>query len=329
MRLRTWLIIALITLGLSGAFIVHRFLSTPAQPPLPVTMEIHPGDSAWEISLRLETHGVIDDARLFYLTAAATRKLRRLQAGTYVFSGNHLPREIMAVLFQGRTHQIKLTIPEGADLFMVADLASRTGIVSREEMLAAARAPETMAFFGIDAPSMEGFLYPDTYFISPNATPLEIMSRMVERFRDIYHPELTRQAQRLQLTRLEHIALASLIEKEAILNREKPIISSVFHNRLRRGMRLQSDPSAVYGLDGFHGRIRPKDLKRDTPYNTYLHAGLPRGPICNPGREAIVAAVQPSDTPYLYFVATGCGEHTFSASYREHRRAIRSRKNTR
>jgi len=315
-------ILVLLCLGALAFIHVWSFLRTPVAPPKPVTMNIEQGQSAWEISRALHSRGVVSRPLTFIAVAVLTGKARRLQAGLYVFEGNHAPMEVMDILFRGRTLRYKVTIPEGFTLFQVAQAVAKTGIISREAIIESAFDPATREFFQVDAPSMEGFLFPDTYFFAPNMTPLEIMARMVGRHRKAFTREMEEQAKRLGMSATEVITLASMIEKEAVAPQEKVLISSVFHNRLRKGMRLQSDPTAVYGIEGFSGRISPDDLQRDTPYNTYRHHGLPPGPICNPGTDSIRAALWPARTSYLYFVARGDGTHAFSSSLQDHNRSI-------
>jgi len=257
--------------------------------------------------------------------ATATGKARRLQAGSYVFEGTHFPLDIMDILFRGMTQRYKITIPEGYTLSQIGTLVEKTDLLSREAFIGSAMDSSSASFFKVGAPSMEGFLYPDTYFLVPHITPLEIMAKMVDRFSKVYTPEMKQRTKELGMSRLEVITLASIIEKEAVITSEMPVISSVFHNRLRMNMRLQSDPTAIYGIDGFNRKIGPEDLLRDTPYNTYRRQGLPPGPICNPGIDSIRAALWPANTNYLYFVARGNGTHAFSKSLQEHNRAISGR----
>ncbi len=310
--------------------VVHTsvFLRTATSPASPLQLDITPGKGAWEICKDLESLDIITHAPTFLALVVLTGKASHLQAGTYVFEGSHFPQDIAEILFKGRTLRFRVTIPEGADLFDIATIIAATGEVNPAAFLTTARSPATVAFFELEAPSMEGFLYPDTYFLAPHMTPLEIIARMVDRFHQIYTPELQQQALLRGLGRLEVITLASIVEKEAVLPEERAIIASVFHNRLRRGMRLQSDPTAIYGIEGFHRAISPRDLRRNSPYNTYLHVGLPPGPICCPGRGAIEACLNPAQTPYLYFVSQGNGRHTFSTTLRQHNQAVsRLRKN--
>ncbi len=318
-----FLVVVFICTSILAVIHTYTFITTPSNPPESLLMEIKPGTSAWEISRQLEEKGVITDSLMFMAIATGTGKVTHLQAGTYVFEGRHYPLDIMHILFKGRTLKYRITIPEGSTIFDIASIVAETGLLSREEFFNSAQDPETTAFFGIDAPSMEGFLYPDTYYLAPHMTPREIMGKMVERFHEVFTGDMLRRAQELDMSVTQVVILASIIEKEAVLSREMPIISSVFHNRLKCGMRLQSDPTAIYGIDGFRRRISSKDHKRDTPYNTYRYGGLPPGPICNPGVKAISAALWPADTKYLFFVSQGNGTHYFSRSHTEHRDAIR------
>jgi UPF0755 protein len=298
------------------------FLRTPITPQKPVQVDIMPGQSAWEISQALEKKGVVSHAMTFMTIAALTGKAKRLQAGAYVFEGNHVPLDIMDILFKGKTLKYRITIPEGYTIYQIGEAVSNTGLIPKDLFIQSAHSQKTRDFFQIKAPSMEGFLYPDTYYLVPHMTPLEVMAKMIDRFRSIYSPEMEQRAKVLGKSKLEIITLASIIEKEATTKLDKPIISSVFYNRMKRGMRLQSDPTAIYGINNFSGIIGPDDLLRDNPYNTYRYGGLPPGPICNPGLDSLQAALWPAKTDYLYFVSRGDGTHVFSSSLQEHNRAI-------
>ncbi len=311
-------------LGLSLVLTVHTcsFLRTPITPPKPVSVEIAHGKGAWEIAKTLEKNGVISHAATFMCIAVLTGKSKHLQAGSYVFEGNHVPHDIMDILFRGKTLKYRVTIPEGYTIFQIGEAVSKAKLMPKHDFVAAAKSSQTTEFFAISAPSMEGFLFPDTYYLALHMTPLEIMAKMIGRLRAIYTPALEQRAKDLGMSKLQVITLASLIEKEASVPSDKPLISSVFHNRMKRGMRLQSDPTVIYGIDGFTGKIGPDDLLRKSPYNTYRHEGLPPGPICNPGLESIKSALWPAQTGYLYFVSRGDGTHSFSSSLQEHNRAI-------
>lgn len=314
--------ILIIFAGLIAVLYIIYFLNTPSSPGKPLQLNIITGQSAWQISKTLEKDRIITDAGMFMLTSRILGKAKHLQAGTYVFEGNHYPLEVMNILFRGRTLKYRITIPEGSNIYQIGEIISATGLITKEIFIRTAFSEKTIAFFKVDAPSMEGYLYPDTYFLTPRMTPLEIMAKLHDRFTHVYTVKIEQRAEELGLNRTQVLTLASIIEKEAISPSDKPLISSVFFNRLTRGMRLQSDPTAVYGIDGFKGRIAPDDLQRESPYNTYRHKGLPPGPICNPGSESIKAVLWPAKTDYLYFVSRGDGTHAFSNSLTEHNRAI-------
>jgi UPF0755 protein len=320
-RLRIF-IMALLCLFVLAFIHTCSFLTTPITPPKPVRLDILPGQGAWEISEILEKTGVIANASTFIAIAVLTGKAKRMQAGTYVFEGNHVPKDIMNILFRGKTLRYRITIPEGYTIYQIGEVVSKTGLLAKDRFITSTRSKQTTDFFAVPAPSMEGFLFPDTYYLAPHMTPLEIMAKMIDRFRSVYTSTMEQRAKALGMSKLDVITLASLIEKEAYATSEKPLISSVFHNRMIIGMRLQSDPSAVYGIDGFTGKIGPDDLLRENPYNTYRHGGLPPGPICNPGFDSIKAALWPAKTDYLYFVSKGDGTHVFSRTLQEHNRAI-------
>jgi UPF0755 protein len=301
---------------------VYMFMITPSIPPKPLMIEIKPGTSAKKISQELERQKVITDATMFMATAVITGKVTRLQAGTYVFEGKHYPLDIILILFKGRTLKYRITIPEGSTVYDVGAIIAETGLLSKQEFIESAQSYETTEFFGINTPSMEGFLYPDTYYLAPHMTSLEIMAKMVNRFHEICPRTFKDRAAEMGMRMPEVITLASIIQKEAVSTREKPIISSVFHNRLKYHMPLQSDPTAVYGIDGFRRKILPEDVRKNTPYNTYKCQGLPPGPICNPDINSIRAALWPARTDYLFFVSKGNGYHHFSRTFEEHSKAI-------
>ncbi len=326
-KINITLMISLVILICSIAGGISIFLYTPIAPGRLITVEIKPGTSAWEISELLKENKIITNAPMFMALAMVRQKAKNLRAGTYRFDGNHYPDEILKMLFKGDYVKYRLTIKEGYNIFDIAErLESEKIYFSKEDFIKTAMSEDTTKIFGVKAPSMEGFLYPDTYEIIPHMTPNEIIDRMFSRFNEKYSPEMRLRAKQIGFTELEVLTLASMIEKEAQRENEKAIISSVFHNRIRVGMKLQSDPTAIYGLQGFRRKIEPHDLKRNTPYNTYLHPGLPPGPICSPSQSSIKAALWPDDTRYLFFVSKGNGRHQFSRTYSEHSAGIENLK---
>ncbi len=318
-KIRIILITVLFVLicGLAGGILLFSY--TPISPGRLISVEIKPGTSAWEISKTLKENNIVTNAPMFMALAMVRQKAKNLRAGTYRFDGNHYPDEILKMLFVGDYVKYRLTIKEGYNIYDIAQrLESEKIYFSKEDFIRIAKSKDTTKIFGVNAPSMEGFLYPDTYEIIPHMTPNEIIDRMVTRFKEKYSPEMKLRAKQIDFTELQVLTLASMIEKEAQCEDEKAIISSVFHNRLHLGMKLQSDPTAIYGLPGFRREIEPDDLRRDTPYNTYLYPGLPPGPICSPSKSSIKAALWPEDSRYLFFVSRGNGRHLFSRTFSEH-----------
>jgi UPF0755 protein len=197
-------------------------------------------------------------------------------------------------------------------------------IADPEKFLAEASAPELLESLGLTKEGIEGYLFPSTYYFMPATSERNIILAMAEQFRKVTWPALERSEGAGGLTPHQLITLASIIEKESRLEAERPLISAVFHNRLRLGMPLQSDPTVIYGLRDFDGNLTRKHLQEPTPYNTYRNIGLPPGPICNPGLSAVKAALEPADVPYLYFVSKNDGSHHFSANLEAHNQAVKT-----
>ncbi len=271
----------------------------------------------------LEEHGIITSPFPFLVMSRITGNDRALKAGYYFLSPSMSPVEIFKDLIEGRTIQYTITIPEGADLEDIKRKLFSTGLVD-EESWKLTTDPEFLASLDIDAPSLEGYLYPDTYNFPKGTEPRTIFRMMVQRMREYFNDELRERAEELGMNENEVLTLASIIEKEVIYDSERPLISAVFHNRLKENMRLQADPTVLYGIDRKKRwiRIRYRDLKRKTPYNTYVIKGLPPGPIASPGIKSIRAALYPADVDYLYFVAKNNGRHHFSRTNKEHWEAV-------
>jgi UPF0755 protein len=215
-----------------------------------------------------------------------------------------------------------VTIPEGYTARQIAQVLDEAGIGNPREFLRLVSAADFIRSLGLDLPNLEGYLFPDTYAFPRHVSTEEIVRNMVARFRAVYRQEWHDRALALGMTDHQIITLASIIEKETGSGAERPFVSAVFHNRLRLGMPLQSDPTVIYSIAEFNGNLTKVDLKRDTPYNTYRRRGLPPGPIANPGREALEAALYPAQVEYLYFVSKNDGTHWFSRSIKEHNRAV-------
>ena len=231
--------------------------------------------------------------------------------------------EVLRRLESGRvvTHQV--TIPEGFTALDIAQLLASERLADPVRFMALVGDPALATRLGLPGPTLEGYLFPDTYRLSRGMGEEEILQIMAARFRQVVPADIEARAERLQLDIRGVITLASLIEKEAKQDRERPIIAGVFLNRLRLSMPLQSDPTAVYGAPDPRRRVTPLDLQRKTPYNTYQNPGLPPGPIANPGLSSILAVLSPARVSYLYFVAKNDGTHFFSRTLDEHTHAVR------
>ncbi len=300
---------------------------------IPVTIEIPKGANFSNISDILEKAGLIKHKRLFYLLARLKDAPTHLRAGEYEMHSSMSPADIINKLIKGKIKikGFRVPIPEGFSILQIASRLALLKLVNEEEFIETASNPRFVSSLGIQGPGAEGYLFPDTYILNQSMGPREIIRFMVNQFWQKVTPEMLARAHQLGFTTAEFVTLASIIEKEGGSKEEKALISAVFHNRLKRGIRLQSDPTVIYGIKGFNGNIRKRDLRKKTPYNTYRIKGLPPGPIANPGMDSLLAALYPADVDYLYFVSKNNGSHHFSSNLASHNRAvlryqIRSRK---
>ncbi len=281
------------------------------------------GAGARRIAGALAGAGIVRSRWTFLGLAILRGDARRLKAGEYEFALPVTLGDVVAKVAEGRTVIHAVTVPEG---FTVSDLAGRLaaeGLAEPGRVQALAHDAAFARRLGLDEPSLEGYLFPDTYRLSRGMTEEEILGLMVARFREVFGASEERRAQALGLDRHAIVILASLIEKEARVDGERPRISAVFHNRLRRHMPLQADPSILYSFPEKRGHLTRADLRRPDPYNTYVIPGLPPGPIASPGKASILAALDPTQVGYLYFVAKQDGTHAFSRTLAEHARAVR------
>ena len=317
-------VLLLVVPGLIIAAGIFLYLTNPpGSEEIPKTVYIHQGTIFAEVAKILEDEGVIKDRWKFSLLARYHQGTKRIKAGEYHLTTSMLPLDVLNVLVEGKVVEYSTTIPEGNTLYQVADLLSGAGFVDRDKFVERCFDHTFIASLGIKGDSLEGYLFPDTYKIPRDLGVKGILELMVSRFRNVYTGEYAEKAKELGFSMQEVITLASIVEKETGKSWERPMIAAVFHNRLKKGIRLQSDPTAVYDIPDFKGKIRKKHLKRNTPYNTYLNEGLPPGPIANPGEASIKAVLYPDDVKYLYFVSKKDGTHKFSNSLREHNAAIR------
>ncbi len=281
-----------------------------------------PGSGIRRLAEELKSGGVIRSSWHFVLLTRLRGQAHRLKAGEYRFNDGMTPRQILEKLASGDVDYRKFALPEGYSIYQAAELLEQKGYFKRDEFLAECRNAALLSRLGAGRQTVEGYLYPATYNLSRGGSAAQLIAMMIEQFEKKYAALPGVGGSDAGMSRHEVVTLASMIEKEAVSEEEKPLISSVFHNRLRIGMPLQSDPTAVYGVRAFQGKVTKADIQRPTPYNTYLMRGLPPGPIGNPGSGAILAALKPSRTDYLYFVARQDGTHQFSRTLEEHNRAV-------
>lgn len=252
---------------------------------------------------------------------------RSLKAGEYNFPSPITPVEVLARIERGEAVKRKLVIPEGLNRFEIAADLAQTGLADQQAFLALTSDPSPIRDLDPDATSLEGYMFPDTYLYNSETTPHELIAAMVARFREVFTPQLQALAASKQLSMHEVVTMASIVEKEARLDKERPLIATVFYNRLKKEMPLASDPTFVYAaiLAGdYDGDVNnPMYRQRNSPYNTYLRPGLPPGPIASPGTKSILAALYPAQTDFLYFVSDGAtGGHLFSRTEQEHQRNV-------
>jgi UPF0755 protein len=286
------------------------------------TVEIPHGSTFSATADMLERAGLIRHKREFYLLALLMDAPEHIKPGEYDLSSSMTPVAVLDKLVQGKVKGYFVFIPEGYTLRQIASRLENEGLADRESFVSLASDSSLLSALGIKGKSAEGYLFPDTYRFDKSMGEEGIIRFMVKQFRKGITPEILERADKLHLTLDEVVTLASIIEKEGGPQEERPLVSAVFHNRLKRGMRLQSDPTVIYGIVDFDGNLRRSDLRKKTPYNTYRIKGLPPGPICNPGMEAIKAALYPAPVDFLYFVSKNNGSHQFSSNLKDHNAAV-------
>ncbi len=285
---------------------------------------VREGENLRQVAERLAESGLLRFPRLFLLLARIQGGDHHgMQAGEYTLDSSMAPSQILRALVEGRVNLYRVTVPEGASVKQIAVLLEEQGLAEASEVLRLSRDAEFAKEVGIEAPSLEGYLFPDTYLFSRGLTVQTLLRTMVRQFWATYDTDLRARQDACGWNLNDVVTLASIIEAETARPEERPLVASVLINRLRRGMHLQSDPTVIYGIEKFDGNLRREDLGTDHPYNTYVHGGLPPGPICNPGLESLKAALYPAETDYLYFVSKNDGTHLFSTSLEEHNRAVR------
>ncbi len=319
------LAVLIIAATAGAAYLGHRAIARPVKafPEKEKIVRIEPGTDAGSILLQLEREGVVADARLarIYLRYAAAGS--NLKAGEYRFREPLSTPQVVATLARGEVATHPVTLIEGLTLPESAAALADAGRGDLEAFLREMRDPARIADLDPDATDLEGYLFPDTYRFAAGTSEAAIVDELVGTFRRRYRDRLEGRIEPGELRRL--VTLASVVEKEAQLDEERPVIAGVYAHRLRRRMPLQADPTVIYALillDRWDGNLRRPDLRVDSPYNTYRYPGLPPGPICSSGLASLEAAAAPADTPYLYFVSRNDGSHVFAATLAEHNRNV-------
>ena len=326
-RLLLTLLLLVIAAAGGGFYFVKRELTE--KKPVSLHFEIKRGESLKEVIKRLSQKGAVGNPEILYLWGRFEKV--KVKSGCYRIEGELSPTEILRELGKGSPCLKEFTILPGSNIFEVDKVLSEKGFCRKGEVLKLAGDKEFLR--ELKVPSLEGFLYPDTYLVNRESSCRQVIKVAVERFHRVvdplfknYNPPPKVKKALKEITPLKIITVASIVEKETAVERERPLIAAVIYNRLIRGMKVQCDPTVIYALrlKGVEKeRLLYKDLTVDSPYNTYLYRGLPPAPICNPSLSSIKAALYPAEVNYLYFVANGKGGHSFSESYNQHLKEVR------
>lgn len=322
-------LLLVIAIALIGAGVeAFRFLAAgPGRLDESVVFDVPQGTTFHSIARRLEERGVVTNAYKLRVLAKLTGQSGAMKRGEYLLNRAMTPQQVLSILASGKSIQYPVTFAEGSNSFEMATLLESKKLFKAADFLAATRDKELIKkLLGIEISSLEGYLFPETYNVTKFTPVTELVTLMVNNFKSAYTSlEATSPA---PLTRHEVVTLASVVEKETGAPEERPMIASVFFNRINKGMKLQSDPTIIYGIwaetGAFKQNITHADLIRPTPYNTYTVAKLPFGPIANPGRESLAAVFKPATSEFLYFVSRNDGTHVFTKTYEDHLKAVKN-----
>jgi UPF0755 protein len=323
-RDRLWasFLVATAALILAVHFYIALFVP-PSREKAWKEIQVAEGMSFKAIAAKLQQEGIIRYRGYFEIFGRLQGITRSVRVGYYGLGSHMSMWEVLDAFRRGRIIEYEVVIPEGYNLYQIGWTLSTTPLIADpDEFIAWAKNREFTRSLGVEADTLEGYLFPDTYYLPKGIIVEDIVKRMVQRYKAVFTPDYQKRADELGMTEHQVVTLASIVEKEAKVVSERKLIAAVYHNRLKKRMKLQADPTAVYGMKAWVTKVTKEDLKRRTPYNTYLHRGLPPGPIANPGQGAILATLYPESVDYLFFVAQGDGSHYFSNDYDEHEKAI-------
>ncbi|MGM0381139.1 MAG: endolytic transglycosylase MltG [bacterium] len=317
-------LLGLIVSLLAGSYFFSRWIHQPLPLQHKKRLVIESGMTGREVGRLLKKHNVIDSVESFRWAIWLQGVERDLRLGTVVLAPPMTRYQLMEKLRQKNPELIRVQIKEGWPSWRIFDELATKLDLEKEKFENLSTNKEFLADQGISAGSAEGYLYPETYYISLDASPREIISRLINHFHKVSgRLNLRQKAEKNGMNMHKVVTLASIIEREVRVPKEYEVVSSVYHNRLQRGMKLQADPTVLYAVGDFDGSITHSELNVSSPYNTYLYSGLPPGPICSPSGKSLKAAVNPADTEYLYFVSRADGTHLFSETYSNHQEAVR------
>ena len=306
--------------------IVHFYIALfvpPSKEKVWKEVQVTEGMSFKAIAGALQKEGIIRYRGYFEIIGRLEGISRRVRVGYYGLNTNMSLWEVVDNLRKGKIIEYEVVIPEGYNLYQIGWTLSGTPLIAEpHEFIDLVKNKEYVHSLGIEADTLEGYLFPDTYYLPKGIKLEDIPKKMLLRYKAVFTDSYRSRAQEMGFTEHQILTLASIVEKEAKVPSERKLISAVYLNRLKQGMRLQADPTAVYGTKAWITKVTKEDLKRRSPYNTYLHKGLPPGPIANPGEGAILAALYPENVDYIFFVAQGDGSHFFSKDFDTHAKAI-------
>ena len=323
---RTGFALASIALLALFVWLAVSLYQSRAFTPEAVFVEVERGMGANAVARLLEESGVIGSRHSFIMSYRLFYYPRKIRAGEYALSSPLRAKEVLDLLVKGKVFLHTVTVPEGRTALEIAPLIAPFLADGEGGFMAAFRDVQVISSIDREADNLEGYLFPETYSIPKGISSTEAIGAMVDQFRATLSGAWPARAEFLRMSIRQVVTLASLIEKESSVAEEKKLVSAVFHNRLRIRMKLDCDPTIIYALKQkglFNGNLTKKDMSLDSPYNTYRYPGLPPGPICNPGRGALEAALYPADEAYLYFVSRNDGSHHFSRTFAEHQNAVR------
>ncbi len=313
-------------LVVAGCYVIYDYSVSPSgSGKKEITFVVRPGQGFSSVTSALVKAGIVTSPKRFKVIGALNGNDKKIKAGEYLLSPEMTPGEVISVLTSGKVNLYAVTIPEGYNIYQIADVIDAAGIGRRDDFLKTACDKTLMGKLGLKTKydSFEGYLFPDTYRFPKGIKQSEVIKVMLNRFWDVYNRDWEKRAKALGFSVHEIVTLASIIEKETGDAAERPLISSVFHNRLKKRMRLETDPTVIYGIKDFDGNLTRKHLREKTRYNTYRIKGLPPGPIANPGQKSIEAALYPATSNYLFFVSKRDTTHQFSTNIRDHINSVR------